>query len=161
MEVLVHVEISKNSRIKYELDKEYNMLICDRVLPTPFSFPFNYGFVPSTLSGDGDPLDVIIFMEESLEPNTLIKCRIIDALETIDENGEDFKLICVPLKKVSFNESNIENISDINSHFIEKIKYFYSHYKDFEKNKFVKIGNLIGKEKAIEIYKNSIINKNV
>ena len=85
MEVLVHVEISKNSRIKYELDKEYNMLICDRVLPTPFSFPFNYGFVPNTLSGDGDPLDVIIFMEESLEPNTLIKCRIIDALETIDE----------------------------------------------------------------------------
>ncbi len=159
MEVLVHIEISKNSRIKYEFDKELNMLFCDRVLPVPFSFPFNYGFIPNTLSGDGDPLDVIIYMEEPLVPNSLIKCRIIGALETIDEKGEDIKIICVPLKNVSFNESCIENMEDINNHFITKIKYFYKHYKDLEDDKEVKLGKIINKDEAIKIYINSIINK--
>jgi inorganic pyrophosphatase len=157
MEVLVHVEISKNSRVKYEFDKELNMLICDRVLPVPFAFPFNYGFIPNTLSGDGDPLDVIIYMEEALVPNSLIKCRIIGALETTDEKGEDIKLICVPLKNISFNEKHIENIDDINEYFIEKITYFYTHYKDMEKGKQVKVGRILNKDESIIVYNNSII----
>jgi inorganic pyrophosphatase len=157
MEVLVHVEISKNSRVKYEFDKELNMLICDRILPVPFAFPFNYGFIPNTLSGDGDPLDVIIYMEEALVPNSLIKCRIIGALETTDEKGEDIKLICVPLKNISFNEKHIENIDDINEYFIKKITYFYTHYKDMEKGKQVKVGRILNKDESIIVYNNSII----
>ena len=159
MEILVHVEISKNSRIKYEFDKDLNMLICDRILPGPFVFPFNYGFVPNTLSGDGDPLDVIIFMDESLVPNSLIKCNIIGALETIDEKGEDIKLICVPTKKVSFGEGHIDSITELSQHFINKIIYFYTHYKDLEVDKYVKIGKILNKNEANIIYNQSILNK--
>ena len=159
MEIFVYVEISKNSRIKYEYDKDLNMLICDRILPGPFIFPFNYGFIPNTLSGDGDPLDVIIYMEESLVPNSLIKCIIIGALETTDEKGEDIKLICVPAKKVSYTESFIDSITDLPQQFIDKITYFYTHYKDLEKGKFVNIGAILNKEDAINVYNKSIINK--
>ena len=92
-EILVFIEIAKNTNIKYEYDKELNAIICDRILYTPFSFPFNYGFIPNTLSGDGDPLDALVYMEQPLVPGCYIKCRIIGCLETVDENGEDAKLI--------------------------------------------------------------------
>ena len=159
MEVLVYIEISKNSHIKYEFDHELNALICDRVLPTPFYFPFNYGFIPNTLSGDGDPLDAIIYMEEDLVVNSYIKCRIIGGLETIDEKGEDTKIILVPLKKVSFTESEIETIDQLPNHFIEKVKFFYEHYKDMEPEKSVIVGKSISKEEAIDIYLKSKLNK--
>ena len=159
MEILVQVEISKNSRVKYEFDKELNMLICDRVLPIPFAFPFNYGFIPNTLSGDGDPLDVIIYMDEILVPNSLIKCIIIGALETLDEKGEDIKIICVPAKKVSYDESHIESVDDLPHHFMNKVKYFYKHYKDAEEGKYVNLGNILNKNDAIDIYNKSLINK--
>ena len=134
-EVLVYVEISKNTNIKYEFDKDLNALICDRILFTPFMFPFNYGFIPNTLSGDGDPLDAIVYMSESLVPGSYIKCRIIGALETEDEKGNDTKIILVPINKVSPHESNIKKIDDLPEIFIEKIIYFYTHYKDLEKKK--------------------------
>ena len=154
-EILVHIEISKNSNIKYEYDKELKMLVCDRILPTPFSFPFNYGFIPNTLSGDGDPIDVLIYLEEPLAVNSLIKCRIVGALETIDEKGEDIKLICVPSKKVAYDVSHIETIDDIPAHFIKKVIYFYEHYKDLEKDKKVTIGKLLSREEATIMYNDS------
>ena len=153
-DILVYVEISKGTNIKYEYDHNLNTLICDRILYTPFMFPFNYGFIPNTLSGDGDPLDVLIYMEESLIPGSYIKCRIIGALETEDEKGIDTKIIMVPTKKVSPNEANIEAIKDLPNMFIEKVIYFYKHYKDLE-NKQVIIGNLLNKEEAINIYQKS------
>jgi len=156
-EILVYIEISKNSNIKYEYDKELNMLICDRILPTPFAFPFNYGFIQDTLSGDGDPIDVIIYLEESLVVNSLIKCRIVGALETTDEKGEDIKLICVPNKKVAYDVSHIETINDIPAHFIKKVIYFYEHYKDLEKDKKVTIGKLLSRDEAYIVYNNSKI----
>jgi inorganic pyrophosphatase len=158
-DILVYIEIAKNTNVKYEFDKTMNALICDRVLFTPFSFPFNYGFIPDTLSGDGDPLDAIVFMEESLIPGCYIKCRIIGCLETIDDNGEDTKIILVPAKNVSPMEKNIESIEDLPDFFIEKIKYFYQHYKDLE-NKKVTIGKLLDKKEAIKVYEKSmLINK--
>jgi inorganic pyrophosphatase len=153
-EVLVFIEIQKNTNIKYEYDKTLNALICDRILYTPFMFPFNYGFIPNTLSGDGDPLDALIYMEQPLIAGSYIKCRIIGCLETTDEKGDDAKLILVPAKNVSHNESNIESIKDLPKTFIEKVIYFYKHYKDLE-NKQVTIGKLLGKNEAIEIYNNS------
>jgi inorganic pyrophosphatase len=153
-EILVFIEIAKNTNIKYEYDKELNAIICDRILYTPFSFPFNYGFIPNTLSGDGDPLDALVYMEQPLVPGCYIKCRIIGCLETVDENGEDAKLILVPTKKVSPFEADINTIDDLPKIFLEKVTYFYEHYKDLEK-KHVQIGRLLGKDDAIQIYKNS------
>jgi len=150
-DILVYVEISKGTNIKYEYDHQLNALICDRVLYTPFMFPFNYGFIPDTLSGDGDPLDALIYMDEPLVPGSYIKCRIIGALETIDDKGNDTKIIMVPSKKVSPHENNIEKIEDLPHMFIEKVTYFYKHYKDLE-NKKVTIGKILNKQEATEIF---------
>ena len=91
-------------------------------------------------------------MEEDLVVNSYIKCRIIGGLETIDEKGEDTKIILVPLKKVSFTDSEIESIDQLPNHFIEKVKFFYDHYKDMEPEKCVTVGKSISKEDAIDIY---------
>jgi len=151
----VFIEISKNSNIKYEYNKEKNVLICDRVLHTPFKYLFNYGFVPNTLSKDGDPLDVIVLMDEELVPGCLIKCKIIGCLETSDDEGEDPKIIAFPCTKVDPTYKSISDINDIYPHTLEKIKFFFTHYKDLE-NKKVIIGDFLNKEKAIEIYKKSM-----
>ena len=153
-DILVYVEISKGTNIKYEYDYDLKTLICDRVLYTPFMFPFNYGFIPNTLSGDGDALDALIYMDEPLIAGSYIKCRIIGALETEDEKGVDTKIIMVPSKKVSPQEANIEEIKDLQNMFIEKVIYFYKHYKDLEKKNVV-IGNLLDKKSAIDIYNKS------
>lgn len=154
--ILVYNEISKNSNVKYEYDHKLHALICDRVLFTPFQFPFNYGFIPNTLSGDGDPLDVIIYMDQPLIPGCYLKCRLIGGLDTSDEKGQDHKLIAVPCDKTSPMEENINSINDLPKIFIEKVKYFYKHYKDLE-NKQVTIGNLLDKKTAYEIYNQSKI----
>jgi len=155
MEILVYVEISKNSNIKYEYDDVLKGLICDRILLTPFSFPFNYGFIPNTLSGDGDPLDAIIYMEEPIISGSYIKCKIIGCLETEDEKGIDDKIILVPIKKVSPTETKINDVFELPELFIKKVIYFYEHYKDLE-NKKVKIGNLLNKDEAINVYQKAI-----
>jgi inorganic pyrophosphatase len=148
MNIPVFIEISKNTRIKYEYDFSINRLRCDRVLSTPFSFPFNYGFIPNTLSGDGDPIDAVVYMEEALIPGSTINCRIIGGLETTDEKGEDTKIILCPMQNVSVNEKEINSIEDLPKSFIEKLKYFYQHYKDLE-NKKVIIGKFLSIEECI------------
>jgi inorganic pyrophosphatase len=150
-ETLVYIEISKNTNIKYEFDKELNALICDRVLFTPFAFPFNYGFVPQTLSGDGDPLDAIVIMDKPLVPGCYIKCKIIGCLETEDEKGDDKKMILTPIKKVSPIDAQLDSIDDIPELLLEQIIYFYQHYKDLEK-KSVKVGKMLNKEEAYAVY---------
>jgi inorganic pyrophosphatase len=153
----VFIEISKNSNIKYEYDKDKKQLICDRILHTPFSYSFNYGFVDNTLSMDGDPIDVVVIMEESLISGCTINCKIIGCLETSDDKGDDPKLIACPIDSIDPNSKEINDINDINKHTLDKIKYFFTHYKDLE-NKKVIIGNFLNKENSIEIYKQSINN---
>lgn len=155
-DIIVYIEISKGTNVKYEYDHILNALVCDRILYTPFMFPFNYGFIPNTLSGDGDPLDALIYMDESLVPGSYIKCRLLGALETTDDKGNDTKLIMVPSKMVSPQEANIEQMKDLPNMFIEKVIYFYKHYKDLE-NKNVTIGKILNKEEAYKIYHNSKI----
>ena len=111
-----------------------------RALPFTIKWSFVY-----------DPLDAIVYMNETLVPGSYIRCRIIGALETEDEKGNDTKLILVPSKKVSPQEANIEEIKDLPNMFIEKITYFYQHYKDLEKKEVI-IGKLFDKEEAINIY---------
>jgi len=153
----VFIEISKESNIKYEFDKKKNILICDRILHTPFRYIFNYGFIPNTLSLDSDPIDAVIIMEESLVPGCLIKCKIIGCLETSDSEGIDPKLILCPIDKIDPKAININNLYDLPDILLEQIKYFFTHYKDLE-NKVVSIGKFIEKDEAIQIYLDSIKN---
>jgi inorganic pyrophosphatase len=154
-EVNVIIEISKGGHIKYEYDKEKNMLVCDRILHTPMKYPFNYGFIPNTLSEDGDPLDVVILTEDELLPGCSIKCRILGYLDTADDAGNDPKLIVCPINKIDPTLENINDISTmLSNHTLNRIKYFFQHYKDLE-NKYVNIGEFHNKWTAISIYTDS------
>ena len=151
----VFIEISKNSHIKYEYDKAKKSLLCDRILHTPFKYQFNYGFIPNTLSEDKDPIDVVVIMEDELVPGCYVNCRLLGLLETKDESGIDPKLIMCPSNKVDPSYSDYKNIHDINSSTKEKIKYFFTHYKDLE-NKKCEIGEFRNKYKAISVYNESV-----
>ena len=153
----VFIEIAKNSHIKYEYDKELKALICDRVLHTPFKYDFNYGFIPNTLSQDGDPLDVVVLMDDELIPGCYIKCKFLGLLETKDDAGIDPKIIMCPSKKVDPKYDAFLGIYDIPSSIRERIQYFFTHYKDLE-NKKVEIGNWLDKSDAIQIYITSVNN---
>jgi inorganic pyrophosphatase len=148
----VIIEISKGGHIKYEYDKNAGIMVCDRVLHTPMKYPFNYGFVPQTLSDDGDPLDVVVLMDDSLIPGCLIRCRIVGYLETQDDKGDDPKLIVCPLPQI---DPSMETISDIdqelaNTYLLKRVKYFFEHYKDLE-NKSVVVGNYCNRVEGIRI----------
>lgn len=155
MDIPVYVEISKDTKVKYEYDFDLKALICDRVLTGSYVYPANYGFIPNTLSGDGDPIDAVIYMEQSIISGSYIKCRIIGALETHDEKGEDTKLILCPMPKVSHMERHVNDIEDIPKAWIDDLTHFYQHYKTLEKKK-VTIGNLVNKADAIKKYHASI-----
>ena len=155
LEVDVYIEISKNSNIKYEYDHNKKILVCDRVLHTPFKYIFNYGFIQNTLSLDSDPLDVVVLMEDTLAPGCLIRCRFLGVLETIDDEGVDPKIIMCPSTKIDPTYALFKNITDVPKHTLDKIKYFFSHYKDLEK-KSVNVGYFLDKTEAIDIYKQSL-----
>ena len=153
----VFIEISKNSHIKYEYNKETKTLVCDRILHTPFKYQFNYGFIPNTLSDDDDPLDVVVVMDDELVPGCKIECKFIGYLETEDDAGVDPKIIMCPCKKVDPTYCSINEIDDLPKMTLDKIKYFFTHYKDLE-NKKVVVGNFKTREEAIQIYKDSLLN---
>ena len=148
----VQIEIPKNTNVKYEYDHVNHKLQCDRILHVPFMYPFNYGYILNTLSGDGDPLDAVVLCEPSLYPTCFIKCKIIGALLTEDENGCDDKILLVPETFVDPESKHINDISDVDSHLLSKIKYFFEHYKDLEKGKFVVIKNFVNAIDAVKIY---------
>jgi len=156
--VNVFIEISKNTHIKYEYDEEKKGLVCNRVLHTPFNYFFNYGFIPHTLSPDNDPLDAVVLMDDSLVPGCYIECKILGCLETTDDEGFDPKMILCPSNKIDPSYSRLKNLEDISQHTLDRIKYFFSHYKDLE-NKKVSIGSFLDKEKATRIYHQSCLTK--
>lgn len=151
----VFIEIAKNSHIKYEYDKEIKSLVCDRILHTPFKYEFNYGFIPKTMSLDGDPLDVVVIMEDELLPGCFIKCKFLGVLETQDDAGIDPKIIMCPCKNVDPTYNDCNSIMDIPLLTRQKIQYFFTHYKDLE-NKKVIVGNWLDKKDAINLYKSSL-----
>jgi len=151
----VFIEIAKNSHIKYEYDKDRKALICDRILHTPLNYQFNYGFIPNTLSEDGDPIDVVVIMEDELVPGCYINCKLIGLLETKDDAGNDPKLIMLPSEKIDPAYARYNNINEINKSTRDKIEYFFSHYKDLE-NKQVVVGEFKNREEAFKIYEESI-----
>jgi len=138
-DVNVVVEIPKGSNIKYELEKEIGVLRMDRILFPSMIYPGNYGFIPQTLSGDGDAEDVLILGELSIVPIAVVNTRPIGILITEDEKGEDSKIITVPSTMVDPTTSGVNDIEEIDPDLRSRIEHFFLHHKDLEKDKFVKI----------------------
>lgn len=156
-EVQVFIEIKKGSNIKYEYDSKLDGLVCDRILSTPMKYFFNYGFIPGTKSEDGDELDALVLIDDELENGSYIKCKIIGCLLTNDNEGDDPKMIVLPISKVDKKYEKINDINNIDDLTIKKIIHFFKHYKDLEEGKFINIEGIVNKEKALEIYKKSLI----
>lgn len=154
--VNVVVEIPVGSHIKYEYDKDLQIIKADRFLYTAFTYPFNYGFIPGTWSEDEDPLDIVVVSSETLTTGTLIECRIIGMLATEDEEGTDAKLIAVPKAKVDPTYAHVNSIDDLSDAHKNKIKHFYENYKSIEPGKWVKVTDWVTKDDAIKVVVDSI-----
>mgnify|MGYP006087698549 CR=1 FL=1 len=150
------VEITKGSNIKYEFDKEENTMRCDRILHTSMGYPGNYGYIPNTLSDDGDPIDVLLITDYKLNSGTLIRIKIIGVLLMEDEAGIDEKLLCVPHIKVDPTSEYIKDITDLPKCLLDKVLHFFQHYKDTEPGKYVKIIGYKNKTVAEKIYFESV-----
>jgi inorganic pyrophosphatase len=145
--VIVEVPIG-GQPIKYELDKKAGALIVDRFLYTPMTYPGNYGFVPHTLSGDGDPIDVLVCNTRELVPGCVINVRPIGVLIMEDNAGQDEKVIAVPSPKLTRRYEKVFNYTDLPEITLQQIEHFFEHYKDLEPGKWVKIGGWHGAETA-------------
>lgn len=158
-EVNVIVEISMGGEpIKYEVDKDTNALFVDRILGTSMRYPCNYGYVPHTLCGDGDPADVLVYMDRPLLPGSVVKCRPIGVLKMTDESGEDAKILAVPVSKITKLYDSVISIDDIPELVLKQIEHFFEHYKDLESGKWVKIDGWEGLEAARKEITDSIAN---
>ena len=151
------IEIEKGSNLKYEYDDNKKILRLDRILSTSMIFPFNYGFIPNSLSSDGDPLDVILISEYKIMPGTIINTKIIGYLDMEDEKGKDEKLICVPSNNVDKYYNKYTDIDSLEDCTKNKIKHFFKYYKDLENNKWVKIGDFYNKDEAIKLTNKSLL----
>jgi inorganic pyrophosphatase len=136
--VIVEVPIG-GEPIKYELDKAAGTLVVDRFLHTPMRYPGNYGFVPHTLSDDGDPIDVLIANTRPIVPGAVINVRPIGVLKMEDDGGGDEKIIAVPVPRLTKRYENVHNFTDLPTITREQIQHFFEHYKDLEPGKWVKL----------------------
>ncbi len=136
--VIVEVPVG-GEPIKYELDKASGTLVVDRFLHTPMRYPGNYGFVPHTLSADGDPIDVLICNTRALVPGAVINCRAVGVLIMEDDGGGDEKIIAVPSHALTKRYDKVVNYTDLPAITVEQIEHFFQHYKDLEPGKWVKI----------------------
>ncbi|ADP77243.1 Inorganic diphosphatase [Methanothermus fervidus DSM 2088] len=127
------IEIPKGSRNKYEYNKELGAFSLDRVLYSPFMYPADYGIIPQTLYDDGDPLDILVMMEEPTFPGCIIEARPIGMMEMIDKGKQDDKILAVPVEDPRYKE--IKNIDEIPSHILDEIAHFFSEYKRLEGKK--------------------------
>lgn len=147
--VNVIIEIPMNSDpIKYEVDEDTGAIFVDRMLGTAMHYPCNYGYIPQTLCGDGDPADVLVVMPLPLLTGSVIRCRPIGVLKMTDESGEDAKLVAVPVDKVTPLYSDITSVEQLPAIIRNQISHFFEHYKDLEEGKWVKIDGWEGPEAA-------------
>ena len=139
-EVNVVIEIPANSDpVKYEINKETGLLFVDRFMMTCMHYPCNYGYIPGTLYPDGDPLDVLVDCPFPLFSNAVVRCRPVGILNMEDEQGIDSKIIAVPISKSTPLYDKVKNPEDLSPALLHSIEHFFSHYKDLEPNKWVKI----------------------
>ena len=148
--VIVEVAIG-GEPIKYEMDKEAGTLVVDRFLYTPMRYPGNYGFVPHTLSDDGDPIDVLVANTRPIIAGEVINVRPIGVLKMEDDGGGDEKIIAVPSPKLTQRYANVHTITDLPQITLDQIQHFFEHYKDLEPGKWVKIIGWGGAEEAQQL----------
>ncbi len=148
-DVFVVIEIPAHySPIKYEIDKDADALMVDRFLGTAMFYPANYGYIPQTLSEDGDPLDVLVVTPHPVVPGSVIRARPVGKLVMEDESGIDAKLIAVPHDKLTPLYRHIQDVNDLPELLLAQIKHFFEHYKDLEPGKWVKVTGWEGRESA-------------
>jgi inorganic pyrophosphatase len=136
--------------IKYEVDKESGAIFVDRFMGTAMHYPCNYGYVPNTLSADGDPVDVLVITPFPLIPGVVVRCRAIGVLKMTDEAGQDAKVLAVPVDKVLPIYKHWQKPEDLQDLRLQQIQHFFEHYKDLEPGKWVKVDGWEGPEAAKE-----------
>ncbi len=151
---IVCIEISKNSKMKYELDKETGRLILDRVLFTSTHYPANYGFIPKTYADDNDPLDVLVICQSEIIPLCLVDCVPIGVIRMIDNSFIDEKIIAVPVSDPSY--CKYKNINELPEHIMEEMSHFFKVYKELE-GKETSIMSIEGPDEAKKIINKAII----
>ena len=145
----VIIEIPMNADpVKYEVDKETSAIFVDRFMSTAMHYPTNYGYVPKTMSGDGDPVDVLVITPVPLIPGVVVTCRAIGILKMEDEAGQDGKVLAVPIDKILSLYTRWKKPEDLSPVRLKTIAHFFEHYKDLEENKWVKILGWEGPESA-------------
>ena len=153
--VIIEVPIG-GEPIKYELHKESGTLQVDRFLYTPMRYPGNYGFIPHTLSEDGDPIDVLVCNTRTIVPGAVINCRPIGVLDMEDDGGRDEKILAVPSSNISLRYDSINSVNDLPTITVQQIQHFFEHYKDLEPDKWVKVLGLYDADIAKKLILESI-----
>jgi inorganic pyrophosphatase len=148
-EINVIIEIPAHSDpVKYEVDKETGAMFVDRILLTAMHYPANYGYIPNTLSKDGDPCDVMVTTAFPLIPGSVIRCRPVAVLQMTDESGDDAKVVAVPVDKITKRWSHVKGPEDMPQELMDRIAHFFEHYKDLDEGKWVRVGGWAGAEAA-------------
>ncbi len=148
-QINVIIEIPLNGEpVKYEVDKESGAIFVDRFMATAMHYPANYGYVPHTLSEDGDPVDVLVVTPLPLIPGSVVRCRPVGMLEMEDESGIDAKILAVPIDKLTTRYQQVDSFRDLPKELLDRIAHFFDHYKDLEPGKWVKIKGWVGAEEA-------------
>lgn len=148
--VIIEVPMGGNP-VKYELDKESGAMFVDRFLHTAMYYPCNYGFVPHTLSDDGDPVDAAVLGQHVVAPGVVIPSRPVGVLLMEDESGVDEKILCVPIDRLHPYYENVTSIEHVRPILLEQLAHFFSHYKDLEPGKWVKVQGWEGPQKAMAL----------
>jgi len=156
-DINVIIEIPTQAHpVKYEVDKETGTMCVDRFMSTAMYYPCNYGYVPQTLSEDGDPVDVLVITPFPLITGSVIRCRPLGLLKMEDESGIDGKILAVPVDKLTHMYSNVKTLEDLPAQLLATIAHFFEHYKDLEKGKWVKVKGWEGFEAVKEELMSSI-----
>ena len=134
--------------VKYEVDKEAGAMFVDRFMNTAMHYPCNYGYVPHTLSKDGDPVDVLVVTPVPLIPGSVIRCRPVGVLKMTDESGDDAKVLAVPIDKLCRIYRNVKEIDDVSPALLDQVAHFFEHYKDLDEGKWVRVQGWAGAEEA-------------
>lgn len=148
-DVYAIIEIpAQGAPIKYEVDKSLDALVVDRFLSTSMFYPCNYGYVPQTLSEDGDPVDILVLSPTAVVPGSIIRCRPVGMLKMTDEAGVDTKVLAVPVTKLTPYYQHVKSVEDLPKEQLAAIAHFFEQYKALEPNKWVKVDGWEGVEKA-------------
>lgn len=156
-DINVVIEIpAHGSPVKYEVEKDSGTLMVDRFMGTAMFYPCNYGFLPHTLSEDGDPVDVLVVTPVPLISGSVIRCRPVGMLEMTDEAGEDHKVLAVPVSKLTKLYDDVHKPQDLHDDMLNQVTHFFEQYKALETGKWVKVENWVGVERAREEILSSI-----